>query len=98
MLTPAPQLLAPVYPGQFHNVKQNLFNVVTVVDLSQSSTLNFIAGAVSNIIRRGFPFRFGIVPIVETEDGLCSHASHSRSIIIVLSLRTKDGALVLLPH
>ena len=58
-----------VYPGQFHNIKQNLVNVVLVADLSQTSTLRYIAGPVNTIITRGFPIRFGFVPSVETEDG-----------------------------
>lgn len=62
-------LLRPMYPGQFPNIKKNLFNVVLSVDMSQSSTLNFLAGAVNNIINRSFPIRFGIVPIIESEDG-----------------------------
>ncbi|THG96572.1 hypothetical protein EW026_g5286 [Hermanssonia centrifuga] len=62
-------LLRPMYPGQLPNLKLNIFNVVVVADLSQSSALNFIAGAVSNIIQRNFPFRWGIVPIIETEEG-----------------------------
>jgi len=33
-------------------------------------SLEFITGAVSNIINRGFPFRFGVVPIVETDEGV----------------------------
>ena len=40
-----------------------------VADLSQTATLNFIAGPINNIISRGFPLRFGVVPSVETEDG-----------------------------
>ncbi|KAI5117547.1 hypothetical protein M0805_004373 [Coniferiporia weirii] len=62
-------LLRPVYPGQFHNIRQNLINVVVVADLSQMGSLNFIAAPISNIINRGFPIRFGVVPSVETEDG-----------------------------
>ena len=64
-----PQLLRPVYPGQFHNVKQNLFNVVIVADLSQTTALHFITNTMNMIIQRGFPFRFGVVPISETEAG-----------------------------
>ncbi|EPQ50934.1 hypothetical protein GLOTRDRAFT_82068 [Gloeophyllum trabeum ATCC 11539] len=63
-------ILRPIYPGSFHNIKLNLWNVVLVVDLSQSSSLNFLVGTVSNIIQRNFPFRFGVVPVVETEEGL----------------------------
>ncbi|KAK7047284.1 killer toxin resistant protein [Paramarasmius palmivorus] len=57
-------ILRPLYPGQYPSVKLNLFNVVLVVDLSQTSTLNFIAGAISNIIQRNFPFRWGVAPLI----------------------------------
>ena len=63
------QLLRPIYPGTFHNVKQNLFNVVLVMDLSQITSLNYIAVTVNNLIQRGIPLRIGIVPSIETEDG-----------------------------
>src|ERR1700728_935080 len=63
------QLLQPMYPGQLPSVKLNLFNVIVALDLSQTSSLNFLTGAVFNIIDRNFPVRFGLVPIVETEDG-----------------------------
>ena len=33
------------------------------------SSLNVIAGPVANIIDRGFPFRFGLVPQTETLEG-----------------------------
>ena len=63
------QLLRPMYPGQLPTVKQNIFNIVLVADLSQSSTLNFLGGMVSNVIERGFGYRWGVVPSVETADG-----------------------------
>lgn len=66
------QLLRPVYPGQFPSVKLNLYNIVLVVDLSQTSSLTFIGGPVANIINRNFPLRFGVVPIAETEEGIYS--------------------------
>ncbi|KII87653.1 glycosyltransferase family 24 protein [Plicaturopsis crispa FD-325 SS-3] len=58
-----------MYPGQFHQIRLNIFNVVVSVDLSQTSSLHFVAGTVSNIINRSFPFRWGIVPNVETTAG-----------------------------
>ena len=58
-----------MYPGQFPSVKANLFNTVLALDLSKIPSINFIVGPVSNIIERGLPFRFGVVPIVETEEG-----------------------------
>ena len=66
-----------MYPGQLPTVKLNIFNNVLVVDLSQSSTLNFM-GMIGNIIERGFGFRWGVVPIVETEDGEYSQ-HHART-------------------
>ncbi|KZT24849.1 glycosyltransferase family 24 protein [Neolentinus lepideus HHB14362 ss-1] len=62
-------MLRPIYPGSYHNVKLNLWNVVLVMDLSQTSSLNFLSSTVSNIIQRNFPFRFGVVPAVESEEG-----------------------------
>lgn len=62
------QLLRPLYPGQFPSIKANVFNVVLVLDLSKTNSVNFVAGAMANILERNFPFRFGLVPIVETEE------------------------------
>jgi UDP-glucose:glycoprotein glucosyltransferase len=58
-----------LYPGQFHNIKLNLFNVILVLDLSHPSSLMTVTSAVANIISRNIPLRFGIVPLAETEDG-----------------------------
>ncbi|KAJ7032380.1 UDP-glucose:glycoprotein glucosyltransferase-domain-containing protein [Mycena alexandri] len=62
-------LLRQMYPGQFHNIKLNLFNVVLILDLSRPASLNMITSAIAGIISRGLPFRFGIVPLPESEDG-----------------------------
>ncbi|KAJ3833052.1 UDP-glucose:glycoprotein glucosyltransferase-domain-containing protein [Lentinula raphanica] len=62
-------LLRPLYPGQFHMIKLNLFNVVLALDLSRPANLVFVAGTMHTIIERGLPFRFGVVPIAETDDG-----------------------------
>ena len=58
-----------MYPGQFPSIKGNLFNVVLALDLSQASNLHFIVGPMSNILEKNIPFRFGVAPIAETEDG-----------------------------
>ncbi|KZT07030.1 glycosyltransferase family 24 protein [Laetiporus sulphureus 93-53] len=57
------------YPGQIPNIRANIFNTVLAVDLSQSSSLHFIGSTVSQVIGRMFPFRWGVVPLVETEEG-----------------------------
>uniref|UniRef100_A0A8H8CJL8 Glycosyltransferase family 24 protein n=1 Tax=Psilocybe cubensis TaxID=181762 RepID=A0A8H8CJL8_PSICU len=62
-------LLRPMYPGSLPSIKANLFNIVLILDLSQTTSLNFLAGGVTNIINRDIPLRFGLVPLVETEDG-----------------------------
>jgi UDP-glucose:glycoprotein glucosyltransferase len=69
-------MLRPVYPGQFHHVKRNLINIVLVLDLSQRKSLGWITNPIANIIQRGFPFRFGVVPIVDTEEGADSVTIH----------------------
>jgi UDP-glucose:glycoprotein glucosyltransferase len=59
-----------MHPREFHSIKRNMFNIITVVDLTNTNVLGFVAGSVMNLINRGYPFRFGLVPIVETEDSL----------------------------
>ena len=61
-----------MYPGQFPTLKYNLFNVVLAVDLSHLSSVNFVAVTVQSLINRGVTFRWGVVPLVETENGACS--------------------------
>lgn len=43
--------------------------MILALDLSKLSSLNAIAGAVSNIVSRGYPFSMGMVPLVWDEDG-----------------------------
>ncbi|RPD60390.1 glycosyltransferase family 24 protein [Lentinus tigrinus ALCF2SS1-7] len=62
-------ILRPMYPGQFPTLKLNLFNIVLAVDLSQLSSIDFIASTVQSLINRGMPFRWGVAPLVETENG-----------------------------
>lgn len=61
-------LLRPLYPGQFPNLKLNLFNIIIVADLTDTLAFNFVSSSVSNIIERNFPFRFGIVPTCKTPE------------------------------
>ncbi len=60
-----------MYPGQFPTLKRNIFNVVLAVDLSQLSSIDFIVSTVQAVIERRMPFRWGVAPLVETEDGTC---------------------------
>ncbi|KAJ3505081.1 hypothetical protein NLJ89_g7601 [Agrocybe chaxingu] len=62
-------ILRPMYPGMLPSIKANLFNVVLTLDLSKMSSLNFLAGPMSNIINREFPLRFGLVPLGDDEAG-----------------------------
>ena len=61
------QLLRPLYPGQLHTIKQNLWNVVLVLDLSQGIAIETVANALSTMIQRGVPIRFGLVPMFDPE-------------------------------
>ncbi|OXG53132.1 UDP-glucose:glycoprotein glucosyltransferase [Cryptococcus neoformans] len=59
--------MRPVYPGQFHNVRRNTFNLIFALDLSRISSLELIVHSISTMIQRGLPIRFGIVPVFEPE-------------------------------
>jgi hypothetical protein len=64
------KMLRPLYPGQAPTIRRNMYNVVVVFDLSRPSSLRFITNTLSMLIDRMVPVRFGIVPIVETEDSV----------------------------
>lgn len=49
-------------------IRRNLYTVIIAVDPSKTSSIATINLATS-IIQRGYPIRFGIVPIVENEEG-----------------------------
>jgi len=77
-----------MYPGAMPTVKANLFNVILVLDLSYTSSLNFIAGPMANILNRDLPLRFGVVPQAETADGTSSllhHAVYSNTKLMNIS-------------
>ncbi|WVW83270.1 hypothetical protein I302_105289 [Kwoniella bestiolae CBS 10118] len=59
--------LRQLYPGQFHTVRKNTWNLVFVFDLAQVSSLDIIANSISPMIQRGLPIRFGVVPMFDTE-------------------------------
>lgn len=65
-----PQLLRPIHPREFHSIKRNLFNIIMVLDLTDTNILGFVSSTLMSLIERGYPFRFGLVPIIETEDSL----------------------------
>jgi UDP-glucose:glycoprotein glucosyltransferase len=55
-------VLTPQRPGSFQPARKNLWNVVLVMDLSTRTGLQTISQTIPNIIRRGIPFRVGLVP------------------------------------
>ena len=59
---------AMVWPGQLPSLRLNLYNVVLVLDLSRPSALGFLANAVHNLVQRGFPVRWGVVPALDGSD------------------------------
>lgn len=63
-------LLRPMHPREFHSIKKNIFNIVTVLDITNTNSLGFVTVTLMNLINRGYPFRFGLVPIIETERSL----------------------------
>lgn len=77
------QYMRPVYPGQFHTVRRNTFNLIFALDLSRISSLELIVHSISNMIQRGLPIRFGIVPVFEPgqQDDICKCRSWSTFMI-----------------
>lgn len=66
--------MKPAYGGQMPPVRRNLFNIILALDLSKTSSVSTL-NLITSIVQRGYPFRFGVVPIAETEEGT-GHQRH----------------------
>ena len=70
--------LRPTYPGQLHTIRRNTWNLVFVLDLTSTFSLETIALHFTNMIQRGLPLRFGVAPMVDDE--LCESDCARQSI------------------
>lgn len=77
-------LLQRTYPGQIPPIAENIFHLVCPVDLANTDDLQFV-GQIISLMRRGIPVRFGIVPLVSSEDNV------SRETKIAYQLASKFG-------
>ncbi|KAG0354126.1 hypothetical protein BGZ54_001834 [Gamsiella multidivaricata] len=62
------RILQPTF-GQFHQVRRNMINSLFVIDLSTPQSLELVSFELANFIQRMIPFRFGVLPLVRSEDG-----------------------------
>ncbi|WVQ78198.1 hypothetical protein IAT38_000281 [Cryptococcus sp. DSM 104549] len=66
--------MRPMYPGQFHTVRRNTWNLIFVLDLAYVPSLEMIVHSISPMIERHLPIRFGIVPMFELgSDDISTH-------------------------
>jgi UDP-glucose:glycoprotein glucosyltransferase len=54
--------LKPTYPGQLRTIRKNIFNILFAMDLSKPKSISSISNAVQDMIQKGYPIRFGLVP------------------------------------
>lgn len=56
-------MLKPVFPGQLHPIRRNVFNLILVEDLSRVESLNRVVNEIQGFIKRLIPVHFGIVAV-----------------------------------
>ncbi|CAG8517343.1 10633_t:CDS:10, partial [Ambispora gerdemannii] len=56
------EILRPVFPGQLHYLRKNLFSVLYVVDLSTGEGLRLVDES-NTFVNRDLPIRFGTIPL-----------------------------------
>ena len=61
------QFLRPLYPGQLHTVRRNIFNAVFVLDLALTTSLEIVTEQMIAMIKGNIPLRFGVVPMFDAE-------------------------------
>ncbi|KAF9098169.1 hypothetical protein BGX29_007755 [Mortierella sp. GBA35] len=62
-------LMQPTYGGQFHQVRRNVINSLFVMDLSYPKSMEVLSFELLNWVQRLVPFRFGIIPLVKSDNG-----------------------------
>lgn len=62
-------IMQPSYGGQFHQIRHNVINALFAMDLSSSKTMEILSFEILNWVQRMVPFRFGVLPLVRSEDG-----------------------------
>jgi len=63
-------LLQRMYPGQLPPVRRDIHNVIIPVDFTSSEHVSNILDTILNLIQRGIPLRWGIVPQTPTTGAL----------------------------
>jgi len=59
-----------MYPGQLPPVRRDIHNVIIPVDFTSSEHVSNILDTILNLIQRGIPLRWGIVPQTPTTGAL----------------------------
>ncbi|KAF9547413.1 hypothetical protein EC957_008422 [Mortierella hygrophila] len=62
-------IMQPSYGGQFHQIRHNVINALFAMDLSSSKTMEVLSFELLNWVHRMVPFRFGVLPLIRSEDG-----------------------------
>lgn len=63
-------IVRPTYNGQFHQVRHNLISTLFVLDFSSPKALELVSFELTNYIQKLVPFRFGILPLLRSDDGV----------------------------
>lgn len=81
--------MRPLYPGQLHTIRLNMWNVILVLDLSQAISLETISSTVATMIQRGVPIHFGVVPMFDPKVNDLGKLRRSTARIIADNLANK---------
>ncbi|RPB23625.1 hypothetical protein L211DRAFT_786381 [Terfezia boudieri ATCC MYA-4762] len=63
-------LLRRVYPGQLHQLKRNIHNLVLPLDLTSLEDVSLLTEHLMMFVERGIALRFGIVPVIKSEQSM----------------------------
>lgn len=62
-------IMQPTYNGQFHQIRHNVISSLFAMDLSAPKAMEVLSFELLNWVQRMVPFRFGVLPLVRSEDG-----------------------------
>ncbi|KAL0092862.1 glycosyltransferase family 24 protein [Phycomyces blakesleeanus] len=75
-------LLKPTYPGQLRTIRRNIYNLLMVENLSSHAALTRLKNEVLEMVKRGTPIRFGLLPVIGDETSPATVAAKAVNYIV----------------
>ncbi|KAI8978045.1 UDP-glucose:glycoprotein glucosyltransferase-domain-containing protein [Pilobolus umbonatus] len=87
-------IFQPIYPGQLHSIRKNLYNLLFIEDLATEKSLNRVINEIQPMIQRLLPVHVGLVAVIKEDDSISTLMSKSLNYIVQVQGRARGMAFL----